>query len=71
MGAMARRVQIQFVILTLLLAPRFTAQLNPSNVLVSYSFDDGDLASGPDTFSVFAHAKGTVTLSSVSHLSAG
>src|SRR5207247_2698175 len=55
--------------LTLLLAPRFTAQLNPSNVLVSYSFDDGDLDSGPDTFSVFTHAKGTVNLSLASHLS--
>ncbi len=66
---MARRVQIQFVVLTLLLAPVFTAQLNPSHVLVSYSFDDGDLASGPDTFSVFAHAKGAVTLSSASQLS--
>jgi len=66
---MARRVQIQFVILTLLLAPRAIAQLNPSNVLVSYGFDDGDLATGPDTFSVFAHAKGTVTLSLANHLS--
>ena len=54
---MARRVQIQSLILTLLLVTVVTAQLNPSNLLVSYSFDDGDLASGPDTFSVFAHAK--------------
>jgi tetratricopeptide (TPR) repeat protein len=69
MGKMARRVQIQFIVLTLLLAAAATAQLNPSNLLVSYSFDDGDLATGPDTFSIFAHAKGTVTLSSASHLS--
>jgi tetratricopeptide (TPR) repeat protein len=69
MGEMARRVQIQLVVLTLLLAPGARAQLSPSTVLVSYSFDDGDLVSGPDTFSVFAHAKGTVTLSSASHLS--
>jgi len=66
---MARRVQIQLVVLAVLLAPLASAQLNPSHVLVSYSFDDGDLASGPDTFAVFAHAKGTVTLSSASHLS--
>lgn len=30
--------------------------------LVSYSFDDGNLVTGPDTFAVFAHAKGTVGL---------
>ena len=66
---MARRVQIQLVIVGLLLASQAAAQLNSSNILVSYSFDDGDLATGPDTFSVFAHAKGTVALSLTSHLS--
>jgi tetratricopeptide (TPR) repeat protein len=66
---MARRVQIQLIVLTLLLAPVASAQLNSSNLLVNYSFDDGELASGPDTFAVFAHARGTVTLSSTSHLS--
>jgi tetratricopeptide (TPR) repeat protein len=69
MGEMARRVQIQLVILTLLLASGAVAQLNSSNLLVSYSFDDGDQVTGPDTFSVFAHAKGTVSLSLASHLS--
>ncbi len=66
---MARRIQFQLVILTALLASVATAQFDPASVLVSYSFDDGDQVTGPDTFSVFAHAKGTVTLSTTSHLS--
>src|SRR5262245_5404709 len=69
MGEMARRVQVQLVIAGLLLASQAAAQVKSSSTLVSYSFDEGDLATGPDTFSVFAHAKGTVTLSLTSHLS--
>src|SRR5215510_3328914 len=69
MGEMARRVQIQLVIAGVLLASQAAAQMNSLNTLVSYSFDEGDLATGPDTFSVFADSKGTVTLSLTSHLS--
>jgi len=36
----------------------------PSSTLVSYSFDDDTLATGPDTFAVFEKAKGRVHLSS-------
>jgi hypothetical protein len=36
----------------------------PTATLVRYSFDDGDLATGPDTFAVFEKAKGRVHLSS-------
>src|SRR3989441_12628285 len=35
----------------------------PSNTLVRYSFDDGNLAAGPDTFAVLEKAKGRVHLS--------
>jgi len=31
-------------------------------VLASYSFDDDDIATGPDTFAIFEHAKGHVDL---------
>ncbi|HEV8702961.1 MAG TPA: hypothetical protein VGV60_16950 [Candidatus Polarisedimenticolia bacterium] len=36
---------------------------SPSSTLVRYSFDDEDLATGPDTFAVFEKAKGRVHLS--------
>ncbi len=36
----------------------------PSGILVSYGFDDDNLATGPDTFAVFEKAKGRVHLSS-------
>ena len=35
----------------------------PSPILVSYSFDDGLVDTGPDTFRVFENARGTVQLS--------
>ena len=35
----------------------------PSSTLVSYGFDDGNLATGPDTFAVLEKAKGRVHLS--------
>ena len=59
---MARRVQIQLVILFFLLTLVLQGQLNPSNVLVSYSFDDQKLATGPDTFAVFEKARGSVRM---------
>ena len=62
MDAMARRVQIQLVILFFLLTLVLQGQLDPSNVLVSYSFDDQELATGPDTFAVFEKARGSVQM---------
>ena len=41
-------------------APRAPA---PASTLVSYGFDDDNLATGPDTFAVFEKAKGRVHLS--------
>jgi hypothetical protein len=37
--------------------------------LVRYSFDDGSVATGPDTFTVFRNAKGSVQLSTSFHVS--
>lgn len=37
--------------------------------LVRYSFDDGATATGPDTFTVFRNAKGSVQLSTAFHVS--
>ncbi|MGH9425572.1 MAG: hypothetical protein ACRD2L_04600, partial [Terriglobia bacterium] len=59
---MARRVQIQLVILFFLLTLVLQGQLNPFNALVSYSFDDQELATGPDTFAVFEKARGSVRM---------
>jgi len=50
------------ILLTLLLASLAMAQEAPSNVVVSYSFDDDNVATGPDTFRVFNFAKGNVNL---------
>lgn len=41
------------------------AQFARSEVLVRYSFDDGQVDTGPDTFRLFQHAKGRVSLSPV------
>jgi len=38
-------------------------------VLIRYSFDDGLTATGPDTFTVFRNAKGSVQLSTAFHVS--
>jgi len=46
-----------------------SAQSVSSNILVSYSFDDTQLATGPDTFAVFARSRGTVRLSGTNKLS--
>lgn len=40
-----------------------------SSVLVAYSFDDEQIETGPDTFRVFEHARGTVTLSEAFRMS--
>src|ERR1700682_6331495 len=52
---------IKSILLTLLLASSAIAQ-EPSHVVVSYSFDDDNVATGPDTFRVFNFAKGNVNL---------
>jgi tetratricopeptide (TPR) repeat protein len=51
------------------LATAASGQTGSSNILVSYSFDDAQLATGPDTFAVFARSRGTVRLSGANRLS--
>jgi hypothetical protein len=46
----------------LLLASLATAQTASPGVVVSYSFDDDNVVTGPDTFRVFNYAKGNVNL---------
>jgi hypothetical protein len=53
-------------LLALLAAPAGAAS---SPFLVRYSFDDGVTATGPDTFTVFRNAKGSVQLSTAFHVS--
>src|SRR5947207_5547222 len=53
---------LKSILLTLILAPSAIAQGVASPVVVSYSFDDDNLATGPDTFRVFNYAKGNVSL---------
>ncbi len=60
-------------LLTVSVAPALAAAARPaddgqgataaSGILVSYGFDDANLATGPDTFAVFEKAKGRVHLS--------
>ena len=69
MEAMARRIQIQLIALFCFLTAAASGQTGPSNVLVSYSFDDAQLATGPDTFAVFARSRGTVRLNAGNRLS--
>jgi len=66
---MARRIQIQLIALFCFLATAASGQTNSSNILVSYSFDDAQLATGPDTFAVFARSRGTVRLNGANRLS--
>lgn len=68
---MAGRVSIAALVLAVLLAALATApavagepETISSRILASYSFDDGDVETGPDTFRVFENSKGTVELSS-------
>ena len=53
---------LKSILLTLVLASLAMAQEASSNVVVSYSFDDDNVATGPDTFRVFNFAKGNVSL---------
>lgn len=53
----------------LLLASGATAAgTKPGSILASYSFED-EIATGPDTFRIFEHAKGTVSLTPAFHVS--
>ena len=60
---MARRLRVKpvagWLLALLLLAPPAVAS---AGALVRYSFDDGDVETGPDTFRVFERAKGSVGL---------
>ena len=69
MEAMARRIQIQLIAFFFGLVAVASGQSGTSNILVSYGFDDVELATGPDTFAVFARSRGTVRLNSSNKLS--
>ena len=69
MEVMARRIQIQLIAVFCFLVVSASAQSGSSNILVSYSFDDARLATGPDTFAVFARSRGTVRLNGANRLS--
>jgi hypothetical protein len=62
---MARRVPGQSLIAALLLAlaAPVLARDDPPGLLVRYSFDDGLVETGPDTFAVWEHGRGSVELS--------
>lgn len=66
---MARRIPIALVVLFLLLAHAAPAQDKSPSILVQYSFEDNALDTGPDTFSVFQKAKGSVRLSTQTRFS--
>jgi Flp pilus assembly protein TadD len=53
----------RLIVLAMLLAARLAAAASERGDLVSYSFDDGRVETGPDTFIVFEYAKGRVDLS--------
>jgi hypothetical protein len=54
----------RLIVLAVLLATRLAAAaVSERGDLVSYSFDDGRVETGPDTFIVFEYAKGRVDLS--------
>ncbi|MEO8056554.1 MAG: hypothetical protein ABI768_15440 [Acidobacteriota bacterium] len=66
-GAGARA--LVFLLLAFLAFPALAVDGPPDGLLVAYSFDDELTETGPDTFRVFANAKGTVRLSRAYRLS--
>ncbi|HXO18501.1 MAG TPA: hypothetical protein VOA87_01105 [Thermoanaerobaculia bacterium] len=65
---MSRRPRLLAAMVAVLLAATLAAPSAPPkaatpSILVSFSFDDEQVETGPDTFTVFQHAKGTVRLS--------
>jgi hypothetical protein len=59
---MRLRILLTALLLTGLLASLAMAQGAAANIVVSYSFDDDNVATGPDTFRVFNYASGNVSL---------
>ncbi len=59
---MVGRIQIKSLILFVFLTVA-SYGYNESDILVSYSFDDNNIETGPDTFHIFENAKGCVDLS--------
>jgi tetratricopeptide (TPR) repeat protein len=66
---MAGRIPLQHVALLALLAVTPAMAAEPAGVLVRYSFDDDNVATGPDTFAVYEAGRGRVELSSALRLS--
>lgn len=66
---MARRVSIALVALGVALLPSAHARAQSPSILAQYSFDDSSVETGPDTFAIFQHAKGSVRLSWTDHFS--
>ena len=64
-----RRCPLRILGLALLLTAPCLAWAAEPPFLVRYSFDDGATATGPDTFTVFRNAKGSVQLSTAFHVS--
>jgi len=62
---MARRIPFQYIIAFLLIFPALHSAwpLESNQILVSYSFDDDMIETGPDTFSVFEGGRGKVGIS--------
>lgn len=59
-----------FALLALLAAAGAAAADRPGSILAAYDFDDdAGLVTGPDTFAIFQHARGTARLSSEFRLS--
>ena len=69
MEEMARRIPIALVVLFWLLPRTVSAQTSSPSILVQYSFDDNALDTGPDTFTVFQKAKGSVRLTTQNRFS--
>src|SRR3954463_5055446 len=69
MAEMARRVSIALVGLAALLLPAEHARAQSPSILAQYSFDDSSVDTGPDTFAIFQHARGSVRLSWSDHFS--
>jgi len=57
-------MRLSSLLVLALLLSQPAAAAEPSPILVSYSFDDGNVHTGPDTFSVFRNTRTNVQLSS-------
>jgi hypothetical protein len=68
MAGPVSRKPLALAFLALLVIP-FAGQAAAEPFLVRYSFDDGLVATGPDTFTVYRYAKGSVQLSTAFHVS--